>query len=189
MKTLNTSEVQLDFFKTVGKFSVLSDIILLPKIKAFSKLESLAEAETHMQMLSNLAFGGKCIITHGTIYGREYLFFYSSTGYFDSNRILNNKLDSLSFFTYQGLKLIVLFERELSSLYETKHDILKFFNTTRIKDSKPRLILVFESDKIKESLNATSFRLFDIFEESEAIIFLGEDLKEFKTKKGHHKLC
>jgi len=179
----------MTFSDVIGDFSVLSNIVFLPKIKAFERLKSLASAEEKLAVLSPLVFGGKSIITHGTIYNREYLFYYSSKGYFDSNRILDDKLDSLSFFAHDGLRLVVLLARELPSMLETREDISQFFKNDKFIDSKPKVALIFEAEKMEMGRTTMSFHLNDIFDETEIVFFLGENIRDIKHKKGSLLLC
>lgn len=189
MKTVSKKASGLSFIETVGGFSVLSDTVFLPKLTAFTELASLKEAEDNIKLLGNVAFSGKSILTHGTIHGREYLFFHSPNGLFDSNRIYDNKLDSLSFFSYEGFRLVVLLAREINPMFKIKGDIENFFNSPQLQDKKPRLILIFESEKIRMNREILWGHLSNIFTEAEVAFFLGEDILDIKQKEGTMLLC
>jgi hypothetical protein len=189
MAILSKKEPSLKFLDTVGRFSVLNDTVFLPKLTAFKNLSGLKEAEEKLSLLSTIAFSEKTIITHGTIHKREYLFFYSNKGYFDSNRVFNNKLDSLSFFSYEGLRLAVLLARELKPMLEIRQDIKKFFNHSELKDKKPRMALVFEADQMEMNTTIMGYHINDIFEETEVVFFLGENFIDIQQKKGTMLLC
>jgi len=185
----NKSNTQLSFSDAIGNFSVLHDTVFLPKITAFCKLASLKEAEDKLAILSAVAFYGKTILTHGTIYNREYLFFYSNSGKFESSRVLDNKIDSLSFFSHEGFQLVVLLARELNSMLESKKDIKSFFSRGEMKKRKPRMAVIFESEKITKSLIISYFDITDVFIDTEVVFFLGEDIREIKNKEGSLLLC
>lgn len=188
--TVKSQNNQLLSFKdAIGSFSVLHDTVFLPKITAFTKLASLKEAEEKLALLSTVAFYGKTILTHGTIYNREYLFFYSNNGRFESTRILNNKLDSLSFFAHDGFRLVVLLARELNPMIKTRPNIRKFFAKGPAKDKKPRMAVIFESEKIKKNLVVASYDIFDTFVGVEVVFFLGDGIREIQKKEGSLLLC
>jgi len=189
MEVKSKNKTDLFFTDAIGTFSVLNDTVFLPKISAFNKLSSLKEAEEKLAVLSTVAFYGKTLLTHGTIYNREYLFFYSHSGNFESSRILNNKIDSLSFFSHQGFRLIVLLARELQPMLRSKSSIKTFFNKDHMKDRKPRMAVIFESEKLKKGITAASFDVNDVFDETEVVFFLGEDIREVRNKEGTLLLC
>jgi len=190
MEMLKNNNEVLTFLDVVGDGSVMREIIFLPKIKAFETLKSLKQAKDKLSVLSTMVFDGKSVITHGTIFGREYLLYYSNKGHFESNRILDKKLDSLSFFSYDGMRLVVLLGRELPYMLKMKDDILSFFREDELSGKEPRVVLIFESEKIKMSRTVMSFHLYDTFEKSEVIFFLGEEIQDIQKKsEGSFLLC
>lgn len=189
MTVESQNRTNISFSDVIGKFSVLHDTVFLPKITAFSKLASLPEAEEKLTILSNVAFSGKTVLTHGTIFNREYIFFYSTGGRFAYTRILNDKLDNLTFFAQDGFRLIVFLARELDSMIKAKANIQNFFNKVDVKKRKPKIAVIFESEIIKDKLGITAYDIFDVLDEVEVIFFLGDELQKIEKKDRALLLC
>jgi len=189
MKTKDNNITTLKFSDVIGNFSVLNSVVFLPKLDAFCNLASLKEAEDKLGALSTVAFYNKSIITHGTIYKREYLFFYSNNGYFDSNRVFEDKLDNLSFFSHDGMRLIVFLGREIVELLKSKEDIIRFFKMQEMQENNPRIILILESETLNKNKSLLSYNIFKIFDKLEVIIYLGKDVREIEKKEGTMLLC
>ena len=107
---------KLSFVDTLGDFSVLGEIVFIPKLDTFYNLSSLKDAENKIAILSVVVFCNKPVLTHGDINGREYLFFYSVNGNFSSFRIVDDKMENLSFLSHDGFCLVILLEIELKTM-------------------------------------------------------------------------
>jgi len=183
-----TNSRPLTFGDVMGGYDTLRNIAFMPKQHGLSNLVGLGEAETRLNILSNVLLEGKSVLTHGSIDNREYLLYYSSNGDFDAKRVYRDRLDQLSFFTYRDFSFVSFLGREIDLVF--KH--LKMFKITSTKRESsgfaPKIAVVFEAQSAKSTLFAIN-TMYKAFPTLESVILLDKDFQQIDKKKGSMILC
>ena len=186
-RTLNTE--QLLFTDLIGNLQVMDDLVFMPRLKSMRRLKSLGEAKKRMGILSSSVLSGKSVITHGDIFGREYLFFYGDDGVYDHRRVYTNKIDKLHFMSYVNAKIGVFLSREIPALVQTEKDVRSMLETEEGKKASPRVLVILEGHRFKRGVKPVARRLFRIFDELEAVLFIGPHFFELEKKERAMLLC
>ena len=69
---LDLDSYNLTFADLVGDLEVFDSLVLLPKNEGLTGLKSLKEAKERLEILSKTVMNGNSILTHGSIFKREY---------------------------------------------------------------------------------------------------------------------
>jgi hypothetical protein len=182
------TEPALTFSDILGDFSVIDNLVFLPKQEGLSSMTGLKEAELKMRMLCEVVLGGKSVITHGSVSDREYLLYYDDNGAFDAKRVYKSKLEQLSFFSYLGLNLVSFLGREIEMISE-HIDLLKVTSKRREKfGAHPKVAAVFECNSSK-SINFSLNTIYNAFPTVEVIILIDDGFYKIDKKEGSMVLC